>query len=75
MGAPEREIVIRLTSEEAVVLDEFLRRFSDTDQLTIADQAEIQALWNLQCLFEKSWNPDWPSLEQARATVRGEIDG
>lgn len=70
----ESEVVIRVTVSEAVVLDEFLRRYSETDRLTIEDQAEQQALWNLQCLLEKSGNPGWPSLDHARAVLRGEVE-
>lgn len=70
---PDPEVVIRLTVPEAVVLDAFLRRFSETDQLTIADQSEQRALWNLQCLFEKAGDPSWPSLDEARAELRDEL--
>lgn len=68
----ESEIVIRITKPEAVVLDAFLRRFSESDELTIEDQAEQQALWNLQCLFEKISDKEWPPIENARAILRGE---
>ena len=47
-------IEIKLTGDEAVVLFEFLSRFSDSEQLTIADQAEKRALWNLTCSLEKT---------------------
>lgn len=47
------DITITLTNDEAVVLFEFLSRFSETDKLTIADASEKQALWNLCCVFEK----------------------
>lgn len=50
----DSEVTMSLTSDEAVVLFEFVRRFSDTDKLTIEDQAEERALWNLCCLFEKA---------------------
>lgn len=70
---PEPEIVIRLTLDEAAVLGEFLRRYSDTDLLAIEDQAEQQALWNLQCLFEKLPDRNFPSLDRARAALRGEL--
>lgn len=72
---PESEVIIRLTASEAVVLDAFLRRYSETDQLAILDQAEQQALWNLQCVFEKVGDPSWPSLEEAQAVLRGEVEG
>ena len=55
MTKPENDdVTITLTADEAVVLFEFLSRFSDTDKLTIEDQAEERALWNLCCIFEKS---------------------
>jgi len=46
-------VLISLTTDEAVVLFEFLQRFSNTDELNIEDQAEQRALWNLCCIFEK----------------------
>ena len=48
------DVTITLTADEAVVLFEFLSRFSGTDKLAIEDQAEERALWNLCCIFEKS---------------------
>jgi hypothetical protein len=71
---PECEVILRLTVPEAVVLDEFLRRYSETDQLTIVDQAEQRALWNLQCVFEKVGDPTWPTLEEARASLRDDVE-
>jgi len=47
------DVTITLTADEALVLFELTRRFSDTDKLTIEDQAEERALWNLCCIFEK----------------------
>jgi len=67
---PDDEVAIRLTVPEAVVLDTFLRRYSETDRLIIVDRAEQRALWNLQCVFEKVGDPSWPSLEEARAALR-----
>jgi hypothetical protein len=66
----EKEVILRLTIPEAVVIDAFLRRFSETDRLAIEDPAEQQALWNLQCLFERAGDPAWPKLEEARAELR-----
>lgn len=66
-----------LSLDEAVVLFEFVRRFSDTDNLAIEDQAEQRALWNLCCVFEK--HPNLPMegnyadiLRMARDRVRDE---
>jgi len=44
---------VELTADEALVLFEFLSRYSNTDKLTIEDQAEQRALWNLNCCLEK----------------------
>ena len=66
------EVTIRLTVAEAVVLDELLRRYSETDRLAVEDRAEQQALWNLQCLLEKQGNrPMWPSSREARVAMSG----
>ncbi|WP_332848505.1 hypothetical protein [Massilia sp. S19_KUP03_FR1] len=54
MTEESSEIRILITSDEALVLFEFLRRYSDTDQLNVVDQAEQRALWNLCCIFEKT---------------------
>jgi hypothetical protein len=45
---------VELTRDEALVLFDFLQRFDDQGALTIQDQAEQRALWNLRCLREKS---------------------
>ncbi len=67
---------IRLTVAEALVLDEFLGRYSDKDQLNIVDQAEQQALWNLQCLLERVvlHAYPWPTLEEARSALRDPVE-
>lgn len=44
---------LELTADEALVLFEFLSRYAESDSLSIVDQAEQRALWNLQCLFER----------------------
>jgi len=53
MNQQSNSVLIPLTEDEAVVLFEFLQRFSNTDKLLIEDQAEQRALWNLCCVFEK----------------------
>jgi hypothetical protein len=70
----DSEVTLRLTIAEAVVLDELLRRYSETDRLTVEDQAEQRALWNLQCLFEREGDPSWPTLEEARAMLRDPVE-
>jgi hypothetical protein len=71
------DVTITLTADEAVVLFEFLSRFSDTDKLTIEDQAEERALWNLCCVFEKClvvpFDADYSdALQAARDRLRDE---
>lgn len=51
--ANEDLVRIELTSDEALVLFEFLQRFSESDKLVLEDQAEQRALWNLTCILEK----------------------
>jgi hypothetical protein len=48
------DINVKLTEDEAWVLFDFVRRFSETDELKIEDKAEERALWNLCCVFEKT---------------------
>ena len=69
-------VCITLTTDEALVLSEFLTRFSRTDTLNIEHQAEAISLWNLQCLLEKQSlipvdaGSDWTaSLAAARARL------
>jgi hypothetical protein len=72
MGEP---VTIELTGDEALVLFEFLSRFSDTDTLSLEDQAEARALWNLLCLLQKQlvepFRPNYQELlRQARDRLR-----
>jgi len=74
---PATDVQISLTADEAVVLFEFVRRYSDLDDLTIVDQAEQRALWNLCCVLERGalapLAGDWPDLlQQARDRLRDE---
>ena len=62
-----------LTPSEAVVLDRFLRRFSQSDILSIEHASESQCLWNVECLLERNGDrPEWPSIETARAELSPE---
>lgn len=49
----DQDVQIRLTPDDALVLFEFLQRFDSFDLLSIEDQSEQRALWNLSCLLEK----------------------
>lgn len=57
---------LELTSDEALVLFEFLSRFDDEGTLTIQDQAEQRALWNLHGLLQKQlvepFDPNYKAL-------------
>lgn len=68
---------LHLTGDEALVLFDFLSRFSDTDELTLEDQAEERVLWTLCCALERQlvepFRPDYPALlAAARERVRDE---
>ncbi len=68
---------IELTADEALVLFEFLQRFSDTDVLQIEDPAERQVLWGLGGMLEKQlvapFRPNYADLlAKARARLRDE---
>ncbi len=72
-----KEVKITLTEDEAWVLFELTRRFSDSDKLDIEDQAEQRALWNLCCVFEKSLHQESEMeykkfISQCRARLRDE---
>lgn len=48
------DVQITLTHDEALVLFDLLTRYSQSDVLGTRDQSEQRALWNLQCLLEKT---------------------
>lgn len=71
------DVEIKLTKDEALVLFDFLSRFSNEDTLSIQDQAEERALWNLTCVFEKilaePFSEEWQSIvKSARNRLRDE---
>jgi hypothetical protein len=54
MGLAARDVVIRLTHDEALVLFELLHRWEDQDRVTQPEHhADQVALWNLSCLLER----------------------
>ena len=76
MGEPVR---IELTNDEALVLFGLLHRFDDTGTLSILDQAEERALWNLQGCLEKRlveiFDPNYNALlNAARSRLRDPAD-
>ena len=50
----QKKIHIDLTNDEALVLFEFLSRYSKNEQLKIEHQAEQRVLWNLEAILEKA---------------------
>ena len=70
----ENEVTISLTVDEAVVLLGLTQRYSETNQLTIEDQAEQRALWNLCCLLEKADKDSAISFEVSRAALRDPVE-
>ena len=69
---------IRLSLAEALVLFDFLSRYSNSDRLEIADQAEQRVLRDICCALESGLSepllPDYAKhLQKARDKVRDEI--
>jgi hypothetical protein len=46
-------VSIKLEPDEALVLYDFVARYTDSERLDIVDQAEQRALWNLCALLER----------------------
>jgi hypothetical protein len=72
-------VQIEITKDEALVLFEFLARFSETGTLELVDQAEERALWNLSCVLEKilvePFCPDYLDIiKAARDRLRDEVE-
>src|SRR5262245_41705667 len=72
----ENEVTLSLTKDEALVLFEFVTRFSDEDKLQIEHPAEARVLWDVCCLLERCLGPElldptWPRLlAEARERVQ-----
>ena len=74
----KEEIQINLSRDEAVILFEFLSRFSNEEILEIEDQAESRVLWNILCDLEKVLTEPFSEkyteiLETAREKIRDKI--
>ncbi len=68
-------VTIDLSSSEALVLFDFLSRFSDDDILRIDDQAEERVLWDvcasLESLLDEPFAQNYGErLAKARADIR-----
>lgn len=80
MSAQLPKVKLELTPNEALVLFEYLSRFSDTDDPTIHDQSERRVLWDLCCQLESTlvepFRADYRELlDAARAQVRDPTEG
>jgi hypothetical protein len=72
------KVSLELTASEALVLFEFLSRFTSEDVLKLEDQAEKQVLWDLcasleSILVEPFANNYKELLERARVEVRDSV--
>ena len=77
MSKTSPEYLLRLNQSQALVLFEFISRFSDTGVLEVEDRAESQALWTVCNLLEKQlaepFQSDYKSLlKAARDELRPE---
>jgi len=67
----QQAVHLELSADEALVFFEFVSRFTDSDQLSIADQSEARALWNLCALLEKQLSePFSPRYSELLARAR-----
>lgn len=74
----DRAVTLTLAHDEALVLHDFLQRFGASGTLTLEDQAEQRALWNLACLLERElvepFSADYAeALRRARDTIRDPV--
>lgn len=80
MGYAARDVVIRLTHDEALVLFELLHYWEDQDRVTQPEHPADQiALWNLSCLLEgeltEPFDPAYDRLiNEARTRLAGETE-
>ena len=70
-----KSVTIELTSDEALVLYDWLTRFNQQAETACADQAEERVLFDLEAMLEKalaaSVQSDYADvLAQARSNVR-----
>ena len=51
---PAKKITIELTGEEALVLYDWLTRFTQRDDMHVTDQAEERVLFDLEAMLEQA---------------------
>jgi hypothetical protein len=71
------DITLSLTDDEALVLFDFLARFTLENLLGIEDQSEQRVLWDLHCMLERQLGPIFDPqyhdlLNAARTSLRDE---
>ncbi|MFN3202341.1 MAG: hypothetical protein ACE366_28340 [Bradymonadia bacterium] len=71
------KVTIELTGDEALVLFEWITRFTKRENEGFEDQAEERVLWQIEAVLEKAlvepFKPDYDRLlAAARARVRDE---
>lgn len=69
------KILLELSSDESLVLFEFLARFNEEDSNLFEDDAERRVLWDIECCLERIipeiFNDNYESLvSKARENVR-----
>jgi hypothetical protein len=76
--AHTNEINLSLSRSKALVLFDFLSRFTEQKRLQICDQAEERVLWDIQADLERALpeplSPDYAHhLKRARHAVRDQL--
>jgi hypothetical protein len=80
MGHAAKDVVIRLTRDEALVLFDLLHHWEDQDCVTQPDHHSDQiALWNLSSMLEREltepFDPSYDRLlSEARTRLAGESE-
>ena len=72
-------ICLKLTSEEALVLFDWISRFNEDDKNVFQDQAEQRVLWDIEAILEKQLAEPLDEnynklLKSARDKVRDQED-
>jgi len=68
------KVTIELSPSEALVLFEFVSRFSQDGELEIMDQAEERVLWDVCSLLERALSePFLPNYSNLLAKARDEV--
>ena len=70
----EEKVLLKLSKAEALVLFEFLARFSKDESLSIEDQAEQRVLWDVECRLERALaEPLMSNYDEFLAAARNQV--